>query len=252
MTIYTTRGGGEPGARSRSVREFRRSVTVWLGLMAYVVAVKLVITSAMPALFRDPSQAAVFSWPVLGGLTLAGLIGVWFAEQTGFPGALAGWVTPQQRFLLPALVGLALGLLYVVFDLVTGYSRSVIAMHGQTSYNIAFPANVLIYPAGAIIVEVIYRLLPIPLLLWLFSKVFLRGRGEAPIFWTLAVLTSAIEPLTQDLSDAALGPAILAGAMALDFTLNLSQAAVFRKYGFLASIVVRVAFYLVWHVAYVH
>jgi len=32
--------------------------------------------------------------------------------------------------------------------------------------------------------------------------------------------------------------------------LNFAQAVMFRHYGFLASIVLRVATYLVWHVAY--
>ena len=31
-----------------------------------------------------------------------------------------------------------------------------------------------------------------------------------------------------------------------------AQATLFRRYGFVASIVLRVAFYLVWHVTYVH
>jgi hypothetical protein len=37
-----------------------------------------------------------------------------------------------------------------------------------------------------------------------------------------------------------------------DYALNLGQATLFRKYGFLAAIVMRVAFYLVWHILYVH
>ncbi|HEY3119359.1 MAG TPA: hypothetical protein VGL15_01960 [Vicinamibacteria bacterium] len=35
---------------------------------------------------------------------------------------------------------------------------------------------------------------------------------------------------------------------AQDHALNLVQAWVFRRAGFLASILVRVAFYLIWHV----
>jgi hypothetical protein len=35
-----------------------------------------------------------------------------------------------------------------------------------------------------------------------------------------------------------------------DFLLNLTQVVIFRYYGFLASIVVRVAMYLAWHIAY--
>lgn len=163
-----------------NTREFERSAVVWLGLMAYVVAVKIVITRVLPAVFRDPSQAAVFSWPALGIWTVAGLIGIGLSLQTGFPGALSERVTPVQRFLLPTVLGLAIGVPYVVFDLLSGYSRFMIALHGQPSYNIAFPANVLIYSAGAIIVEVIYRLLPIPLILWLVSRVILRGRPRSP------------------------------------------------------------------------
>ena len=32
----------------------------------------------------------------------------------------------------------------------------------------------------------------------------------------------------------------------------LFEATVFRRYGFLAAIAVRVAFYLMWHVIYIH
>jgi hypothetical protein len=36
------------------------------------------------------------------------------------------------------------------------------------------------------------------------------------------------------------------------FAFNMVQAGFFRRYGFLTAIIVRVAFYLIWHVAYVH
>jgi hypothetical protein len=194
-----------------TTRAYERSYAVWLGLMAYVVAVKLIITWAIPAIFRGPSQSGAFSWPALAIWTVGGLAGIWFASQTGFPGALSDKVSPRLRYVWPVLIGLAFGVAYVAFDLATGYSRFMIQLHGQPSYNIAFPANVLIYSAGAIIVEVIYRLLPIPLIMWLVSRLLLRGRGEVPIFWILAVLTSAIEPLTQNLQDAAMGTGILLG-----------------------------------------
>jgi len=41
-------------------------------------------------------------------------------------------------------------------------------------------------------------------------------------------------------------------AFAHGFALNFAQATLFRRYGFVASIVLRLGFYLVWHVAYVH
>lgn len=44
----------------------------------------------------------------------------------------------------------------------------------------------------------------------------------------------------------------MASVFLLDYALNLTQAALFRKCGFLAAIVMRVAFYAVWHIVYVH
>jgi hypothetical protein len=40
--------------------------------------------------------------------------------------------------------------------------------------------------------------------------------------------------------------------MGLLYMLNLSQAILFRKRGFLAAILMRAGFYLVWHAIYAH
>ncbi|MCA9797868.1 MAG: hypothetical protein KC910_38940, partial [Candidatus Eremiobacteraeota bacterium] len=78
------------------------------------------------------------------------------------------------------------------------------------------------------------------------------GRGQTQTFWTLAILTSLIEPLTQDMDAWPLGIVMFLAVMAKGFGLNLIQATLFRKYGWLAAIIMRVAFYVVWHMLYVH
>jgi hypothetical protein len=110
----------------------------------------------------------------------------------------------------------------------------------------------LIFTAVPFLVEVLYRLLLIPVLLLLVSNLLLRGRGQAPVFWALAVLTSLLEPLSQSVDWRVLSGPVLFFYVGEMFALNLAQAAFFRKYGFLAAILVRVAFYLVWHVLYIH
>jgi hypothetical protein len=227
------------------------SVTIYLALMAYLGLVKLIITF-IPAPFRSAAQAGVFAWPFIGMVTVVGLVGLWFARKTGFPDAWDARVTTRQRFLIPAILGVALSLPSVVIDLLTHYTTIQAAQHGLTHENIDFPASVLIYPGGTIIVEVIYRLFLIPVLLWLVGKVLLRNHGIGPVFWSLAIATSLIEPLTQDLDMGQFGMAMMVTVFMLDFGLNLTQAALFRKYGFLAAIVMRVAFYIVWHIVYVH
>ena len=121
------------------------------------------------------------------------------------------------------------------------------AKHGLASIHIAFPASLLIYPGGAIIVEILYRLFLVPALLWVISTWILRGRAQTATFWTLAALTSLIEPL-GDLALREQGWIPCAAVFAQDYALNLAQAWVFRKRGFFAAIVLRTAFYLVWHV----
>jgi hypothetical protein len=227
------------------------SVTIYLALMAYLGLVKLIIT-LVPAPFRSAAQAGVFAWPFIAVVPIVGLAGLWFAQKADLPDAWDARISNRQRFLIPALLGLALSLPSVALDLLTHYTTIQAAQHGLARFNIDFPASLLIYPGGAIIVEVIYRLLLMPMLLWLVGKVALRNHGIEPLFWVLAVATSLIEPLTQDLDLGQFGTVVMVSAFGLDFGLNLTQAVLFRRYGFLAAIVMRVAFYIIWHIVYVH
>ncbi len=238
-------------ARVRPSSSFSTSVKVWLGLVAYLVLVKIIITF-FPATFGSVDQAAVFAWPALSIWAVLGLIGVWFAQKTGFPSAWDARLSNRQRLWFPITIGLAYAGFEVVFDLLTGYSKFELALHHAAKVNIDFPASLWIYPGGAIIVEVVYRLFLIPVLLWLISSLLLKGRGQTQTFWTLAILTSFTEPLTQDLDALPLGVVMLVAVLLKGFGLNFIQATLFRKYGFLAAIVMRVAFYLIWHVVYVH
>jgi hypothetical protein len=229
---------------SRSV-----SVKVYLGLMAFLVAIKLVLTY-FPQVFRSPAQATVFEWKFLAIWTVTGLLGVLLAGRTGFPPAWGEPGTNAKRVWLPLALGVGLGVIAIITDLTTGWTKLVADKMHLPTIHIEFPASVLVYPGGAVIVEVIYRLLLIPLLLWLISGVILRGRHEERIFWVLAVLTSLLEPLSQDLQEIITGPSrfALACVFVEDYSLNIGQAWLFRRYGFLSSILLRVFFYLIWHV----
>jgi len=69
-----------------------------------------------------------------------------------------------------------------------------------------------------------------------------KDRAQTFIFWTLAVLTSLLEPLGM-YPDLQVVPALLAVLLALIyFSVNIIQAGFFRKYGFLAAIMVRMGF----------
>jgi hypothetical protein len=228
---------------------FRISARVWLGCVAFLGLVKLLIL-AFPASFYDDPRLALFDWLPIAIVGAAGLLGVWLSHRTGFPAAWDEGGANRARLLLPGLLGAGFGALTIAVDRLTGQSQAFVAQMGLERFHMPLPASLVFYPGGAIIVEVFYRLLPIPLLLWLASNLLLRGRGQQGIFWVLAILTSAIEPGTQNLAMLDRGLAPFAALFGFGFAVNLSQAAVFRRAGFLAALVVRLGDYFVWHVLY--
>jgi hypothetical protein len=227
-------------------------VYVWLALVAYLALVKLALTVWFPAALSDPGQAAVFTWPALGIVSALGLLGAWLAGRTGFPAAWDRQIAPWRRLLLPALLGIGFALVHVLLNHMTGFAALQAARHGVVRQYTGFVPMLLVFTAALIIVEVVFRLFPVPLLLWLISNVGLGGRGQVPIFWALALISAALYVLSQ-LIDLVILPAPLMIVLFLAiFSENITQSALFRRYGLLTAIVMRIAFYLVWNVMYIH
>jgi hypothetical protein len=209
-----------------------------------VLLVFCVVTSLVGYWLAARGMAVrVFGWSSLSVVTL-GAVGVYLGPRTGFPHPLDARVTARQRFLVPALVGVAFGVGDVaLFKLVIHPAP----LTGLMPFMQPFPYSVLLYAAGALETEALHRLIPMPLLLWLAGKV-IPGKGASPaLFLVLAVLTSAVEPYLQ-LPE---GPGgLLAFSFGNGFVFNLLQALFFRWYGLLAALTVRLGHYLVWHVLF--
>lgn len=114
-----------------------------------------------------------------------------------------------------------------------------------------FPASIPYFLYGGIVSEILSRLFPIPLMVWLISNLLLRGRAQGPVSWAAVLLSSFVEPLSQVGAMVMLGigsgPSI-AFTFLLIFAANLALGRLFRAYGFGASVVMRLAFYSLWHV----
>ncbi len=230
------------------------SARIWLGCVAFLAVVNLYIAFVGGGLEKDP-RIGLFSWPSIAIFGVAGAVGVWLSHRTGFPAAWDSRISNRERLVYPILVGLAFGVALVAHDLLFHWTDAFRRLNPELpSFNALgpFPGPLLFYSGGAIIVEVFYRLLPIPLLLWLISNLALRGRAQDRVFLVLAALTSLIEPATQDLIALQRSELVAAASavFVIDYVLNFAQAILFRRYGFLASILLRVAAYAVWHVIY--
>ena len=224
-----------------------RAVLAWTAVAAYLGAVTLLVSTVLPVDFVDRSQAGFFEPQGWAAMVVFGTIGVFLSTRTGFPDPVGSETPHRRRFMIPMLIGIGGGALFLITDLATGLSRLTAEAFGVPSTDLAFPASVLVYSAAAGYVEIVFRLLPIPLFMWLVSTLILRGRAQGPVFWVFAVLTSLLEPLSQ-IGTRVLPPLPWLFVMLQSFGVNMAQAVTFRRSGFLAAIIVRVAFYAIYHV----
>lgn len=185
----------------------------------------------------------LFDWDSVGLVVLGGL-GIWLAPQTGFADLLDNHVTNWQRLGRPFLIGLAFGTADVlVFKLVI-HPEPITAL---TPFMQPFPYSVLLFGSGALYVEALYRLIPIPLLMFLIGRFLPNKKRNERLFWLLALLTSLAEPLEQLITDS---PGLIVYSFVTGYAMNLLQAVYFRRYGFLASLLVRLGHYALWHVGF--
>ncbi len=247
-TIQHTPGGeAAPLLQTEpTARRTRSSYLIYLGLLAFLVAVKLLLTFA-PVSSIVSAQAAAFAWPSLILVGAAGLLGIFLSTRTGFPDWWDARISARGRLLLPACIGVGAGVLFLAVERLTNFEQIALAATGQASINVPFPASLYFYPAGAIITEILYRLAPLPLFLWLISNVALRHHFQRQVFWALAVLASLIEPASQVVVFQGHAGVMLILGSAI-FAINLLEVWLFRKYGFLAPLMLRLAYYLVWHI----
>jgi hypothetical protein len=205
-------------------KSYPGSMIVWFVLVAYLFLVKILLDVFLPDAFADPAQASLFGWLPLTVFSILGLCGVWLSQRTGFPLAWDPAVPWRQRILYPVLVGAAFALLQVVLDLWSGYTQQIAARHGTAQQYTDFPSMFLIFTAAPIIVEVVYRLLLLPLFLWLISNVLLKGKAQDAVFWLLAVATSLLEPYTQFVDLQVLAPGLGIFLAVEYFVINLTSS----------------------------
>lgn len=234
-------------AERPTTESFRRSLRAYLVIVLVLAGIKvLLIALESGGAFRSPAQAAVFGWPFLLGYAALGSGAVWLVDRLGLPGTWDPAISFRDRFTAPLLIGVALGFLAVCVDLATNWTLLAARLMGQPSIHIAPPASAIIYPGGAAVVTIIYFLVPVPPLVWLATRVLGTGARDRA-FLVIGALAALTEPVTQNMHFAA--PVTTVGAlMVSDYALNLAQVFTFRRAGFGPAVLVRVAFYLIWHV----
>ena len=214
----------------------RASLVAFALTLAVLPSAKLAIT-AWPAQFRTAQQAAVFAWPLLALWIALAVAGYALSLKTGFPEAWDARVPIFARTLLPLAAGLLLGAISCSADAITHWTAIVAARMHLDSIHLPLPWSPLIYTAGGVFTDIVLRLFPLPLLLLPF-------RGSNKAYWPIAAVLSGVEGL----SSFSLGPALGAYLFFENWLVNFTQAFFFRRAGFVACVLVRFSYYMVWHV----
>ncbi|MBN1221495.1 MAG: hypothetical protein JXM69_21420 [Anaerolineae bacterium] len=217
------------------------SAQIFLGLIAIIVLSKVIWTLAQ---LDDPIvRQGVNSWFGIILITGLGAVALKLAPKAGFCELWDPTVSNRQRLIIPIMVGAAFGIMQIGL---------VSLMLGLEIPMVGFPLSIPVYLSGGILMEILYHLIPMALLMWFITGVLLKGKWQEQVFWIMAILLSLLEPVAQTMGMYQMG--ILSNALLATilfgyiFAANLTPLYFFRKYGFLAPVVWRLANYLIWHI----
>jgi hypothetical protein len=158
-------------------------------------------------------------------------------------GWFAIYKTGNHKGLLVAL-GLAalLGLGIILVDLKSPFPADI---------NRPFPDSLFFYPIFGYVVEVIFHLLSLSLLLILVTSIFKAIDFEKAV-WLCIFIVAFLEPIFQTiLGSSRPYPTWVTGYVFLNiFLINLFQLLIFKRYDFVSMYSFRLAYYLIWHIAW--
>ena len=236
------------------MKHFSTSIKIYCGLIVLLVLIKVLFLIS-PVTLPVAGNEAAFSPLTILIIGVMGLLGLLMARRTGFPEIWDERITNRQRFLIPCVIGLVYGVATVA-PLLWGASNRVHPLAVSSDIHVKFPLSIPYYTYGALFLEIFLRLFCVPLIVWLISNVILRGKGRTAVFWFAALVVAFYEPmpyLMQDLANNTAAGSVWVVLKTLSgplFISNVAAAYLFRRYGFLAPVVMRLSHYLIWHILY--
>ncbi|OGN98726.1 MAG: hypothetical protein A2Z71_06650 [Chloroflexi bacterium RBG_13_50_21] len=216
-------------------------------LIYWVILVVIVILRLLFSLFPSEQIASqmvnLTDNLSIGSIWLVGWVGVFLAPRTGFADMWQKDITNLKRWLIPFLIGLGFGLLSIIFDLLQPLGEGSL---------IKFPASLVAYPLAGILEEIIFRLFLTTTIVWIISEILLRGRWKEAVFWGTSIFLGIFYTLSQLNLYQNLAETLDILVLVQFFTMiaaNFIVAAfLYRKYGFLAALSMRMGDYLLWHI----
>jgi hypothetical protein len=201
-------------------------------------------------------QAENLSWGVTAIYVTFGALAVAVLPWTG--ARLTPRLQEVRGWTWLTAVSLGTGALYGLSDValnrLTPWGAHLAAVDRRNGYSLTFvnvhpPWSLAHYFHASIISECAFRLGPILLLTWLVSRILLKGRFEAVVYWSSAVFAALIEPLEKSVllrKWGLLGDTPMEQAMNVEaIAWQVVYAVLLRRFGWAAPILARFGYYLV-------
>jgi membrane protease YdiL (CAAX protease family) len=215
---------------------------IYFGLIIILVILRLILY-ILPTKYVLANQESMLSWLSILLIVLLGVIGIVLAPKSGFAEMWSGEAENRRRLIVPGIIGLGFGVLAIVLDVMQPLGSEI---------HIKFPSSLIVYPIGGILEEIIFRLFLTTFLVWLGSTVILRGRGQKKIFWIVAVAVGLLYAILQIGAYITITEEITL-AIGVRYLVQIGvyfvvAAYLYRRYGFLGVVTMRMVDYLIWHI----
>lgn len=242
------------------MKKITLSIKSYIGLVI-LLAILGVINTFLPQGSFLQTQELPASKPVLALINAAtllilygglGFLGLKLSQKLGFSSIWDKRVSNKQRFLIPALIGIGLGLLFILIDSILSQFHSF----GPLPHP-PFPTSLVASAVAGIGEEIIFRLFFISFWVWLISYVILKKKYQKLIFWIFAVFSAFVFGASHvpsvmilfDLTTISEIPNVLLYEIILiNGILSLFAAYFFREYGFFAPVGIHFSADIIWHV----
>ncbi len=186
-----------------------------------------------------------------GGL---GFLGLKLSKKLGYAELWDARISNKQRLLIPALVGIGLGVFIILVDLIFGRFHSL----GPIPHP-PFPASIVVTAIAGIGEELLFRLFFISFWVWLVCHVILKKKWQNQIFWIVTMMSALAfgavhvipAPMLFGLKTVNEMPLVLVGEfILLNGIVSVLCAYYFRKFGFLAAVGIHFWADVIWDVVW--
>lgn len=208
-------------------------------ILAVTVIIVIVLTVLLGYSENNPFQRFLGNLNPILVLSISSVLGSVFLLVLKFKSWFDIYKQKDQKllFLYLALIPLFV-IIAILVDVKYGFPKGI---------NVAFPEALIFYPVIAFFVEMVFHILPLSIILLIFSLI-VKGSPNNKFIYTSIIIVAMFEPSYQIwFMDKHSIWALVVVWINL-FFFNIYQLYIFKKFDFISMFVFRLFYYFIWHI----